>query len=68
MKLIVMPVARLNPDALNIAAQTLLQKLADNAADFPGAPVGNLTAHQGDMDTQLGELATLEGQVTAKPR
>ncbi len=66
MKLIVMPVARLNPEDLNTSAQNLIQKLADNAADFAAAPVADLTTHRGQLNTQLGELATLEAQVKAK--
>jgi len=66
MKIIKMPVSGLNPDDLNTAATNLLTKLAENVADFPAPPVTDLTTHQGNLETQLGELATLEGQVTAK--
>ena len=66
MKIIKMSVAGLNADDLNTEAKNLLKKTADNVADFPAPPVTDLTAHQGDLNTKLGELATLKGQVTAK--
>ena len=58
MKIIKMPVAGLNADDLNTEAKNLLKKTADNVADFPAPPVTDLTAHQGDLNTKLGELAT----------
>jgi len=66
MKIIIMPVAKLNPDDLNTEALSLLKKTADDVADFPAAPVTNLTTHQGNLETKLGELASLRAQVTAK--
>jgi hypothetical protein len=66
MKLIRMVLSNLNPEQLRTAAANLLTKLAENVADFPAPPVTDLTTHQGNLETQLGELATLEAQVTAK--
>ena len=66
MKIIIRPVAKLNPVDLNTEAGNFMTKLADNVVDFPAPPIANLTTHKGNLNTQLGELATLDAQVTAK--
>lgn len=66
MKIIKMPVAMLNPGDLNAAAANFLAKLAANSTDFPSAPVTSLTTDHTALNTQIGELANLQAQVTAK--
>lgn len=51
---------------LSIEGDNLLDKLADNAANFPTPSVTDLTLHQGQMVTQFAELAGVEGQVDSK--
>ena len=65
MKLIKMPVSELNPPDLNEFARDLLQKLADNAADFPAPPITDLTAHKTTLNSLLGQVASLEAQLTS---
>jgi hypothetical protein len=66
MKLIAFGLTKLNTQDLfdNIAG--FVTKLAANATDFPNPPTTDLTADQGHLEQQLGQLATLEAQVTAK--
>ncbi|MCX6897803.1 MAG: hypothetical protein NT105_03810 [Verrucomicrobia bacterium] len=66
MKIIRMPVATMTPAQLVLEGQGLLDKLADNAVDFPTPPVTDLTTHKGQLVAQFGEMATLEGQVDSK--
>ena len=66
MKIIKMPVAGMNPADLNTAAANLLTKLAANSADFPSAPVTALTTDHTALNTKLGQLASLQAEVTSK--
>jgi hypothetical protein len=66
MKIIRMPVATMTPAQLVLESQSLVQKLTDNAADFPDPPLSDLNTHRGQLNTQFGELAVLEGQADSK--
>jgi hypothetical protein len=65
MKIIKMPVAGMNPPNLFDYIKALLGRLVAAVADF-AAPPPALTASQAALSTGLTQLATLEGQVTAK--
>ena len=66
MKIIRMPVATMSPADLVLEGKNLLDRLTDNATDFPTPPVTDLTTHQGQLVVQIADLASLEGQATSK--
>jgi hypothetical protein len=65
MKIIKMPVAGLNAEDLNAAARALLQKLADNATDFPNPPITDLSTHNASLTSLLSQVESLEAQLTS---
>lgn len=64
MDVIRMPVARMNPPQLKLTATDIIAGLTGNA-DFPGAPLTNLTAHLADLDAKLTAVTNAQAALDA---